>query len=90
MRRVIFCWDETATRLWILWDNDRRDSFMSRIFPNHWDLFAYIASCANSWSKDYDVDIRSIVVKNPHADYQSWLIDWSPLEHPNARCITLQ
>lgn len=89
MQQVIFCWDETATRLWVLWDNDRRDSFSSLAFPDRYDLFSHIASCVNSWKKQYDVDICSVVVKNPQADHQSWLIDWRPMEHPNARCITI-
>lgn len=90
MQQVIFCWDETATRLWVLWDNDRRDSFSSLAFPDRFALFSHIASCANSWAKEYDVDISSVIVKNPQADHQSWLIDWRPMEHPNARCITIQ
>lgn len=90
MQQVIFCWDETATRLWILWDNDRRDSFSSLAFSDRWALFGHIASCVNSWKKEYDVDICSVIVKNPRADHQSWLIDWRPIEQANARCITLQ
>jgi|14BtaG_2_1085337.scaffolds.fasta_scaffold00197_24 hypothetical protein len=89
MQQVIFCWNDEATRLWILWDNDQRESFSSLVFPDRFALFSHIASCANSWARDYDVNICSVVVKNPKADHQSWLIDWRPMEHPNARCITL-
>jgi hypothetical protein len=87
---VIFCWDETTTRLWILWDNDRRDSLMSLGFNDRSELFAHIASCVNSWRKSYDVEISDVLVKNPLADHQSWLIDWDPSDEANARCITIQ
>lgn len=89
IQQVIFCWNPEGTRLWILWDNDRRDSFATLPFESSYHLFHHIASLANEWAKTYDVDIQSVIVKNPQADHQSWLLDWFPQEHPNARCITL-
>ena len=91
IQQVIFSWNREGTRLWVLWDNDRRDSFTTMAFESSYHLFHHIASMANEWAKTYDVDIQSVEVKNPQADHQAWLIDWYPISvtNPNGRCITL-
>ena len=91
MQQTIFCWNAEGTRLFVLIDNDNRDSFMSLPFENRDDMWEYMAEWANKCKKaGFDTDIFSVNVINPHEEHQRWLINWNPKEdHPNGRCLTL-
>lgn len=92
MRQVIATWaeSETHTRLWILWDNDIRDSMTSLVFPNSLDAMKHLSSIHMGWRIDgFDVDITNVTVLNTPDDHKAWHIDFDPQNTTNARCFTL-
>lgn len=90
MRQVVCAWESDGSRLYILWDNDRRDSMMSIPFDNKEDMFKHISGLTNGWKIDgFDVEIHKVNVHNPKDNHWEWTIDYDPKGEQNAIVFTL-
>mgnify|MGYP003122690178 CR=1 FL=1 len=90
MRQTVVAWESDGSRLYILWDADRRDSFQSLPYNNIYDVQRAIMGMEHQWRGDgFDVDKTYVKVVNPKSTYQSWHFDYNPQGDANAIVFTL-
>lgn len=90
MRQVVCAWENDGSRLYILWDNDRRDSMMSIPFNSLQDMYKHISGLTTGWKIDgFDVEIGKVKVLNPKDNHWDWVIDFDPKDEQNAIVFTL-
>ena len=78
------------TRLWILWDNDVRDSLASLTFETRMKAMKHLSKITDEWkSSGQFVDVTNITVLNTRKEHENWTIDYDPKGFSNGRCFTL-
>ena len=94
-RQVVCAWEDRLlpsphTRLWILWDNDVRDSLASLTFETRLNAMKHLSKITDEWkSSGQFVDVTNITVLNTRKEHENWTIDYDPKGFSNGRCFTL-